>query len=75
MLALLIWLDKKRSFLKYVAATILVAAILAYFIGRAQPVATTVAQLEPGTAYLWKVIAEDSNGTRVESETRRFTVK
>jgi len=75
LLALLIWLDKKRSFLKYMAVAILAVAILAYLIGRARPVAITVAQLEPGTAYLWKVIAEDSNGTRVESETRRFTVK
>jgi hypothetical protein len=75
LLALLIWLGTNRGILKLVAAVILVAVILAYFIGQTRPLSTTVARLDPATAYLWKVIAEDATGVRVESETRRFTVR
>ena len=35
----------------------------------------SVADLEPGKAYFWKVIVEDGNGGTVESETYRFEVK
>jgi hypothetical protein len=75
LLTLLIWLGTERKILKLVTAAILAAVILAYFIGQIRPLSTTVARLESSTAYLWKVIAEDAHGVRVESETRRFTVK
>jgi len=35
----------------------------------------TVPDLSTGTTYYWKVIAEDSNGGKRESERRRFTTK
>ena len=38
-------------------------------------VTKSVANLESGKAYFWKVIVEDGNGGTVESETYRFEVK
>ena len=35
----------------------------------------TVFNLKSGTAYFWKVIAEDGKGGTVESETLRLEVK
>jgi hypothetical protein len=43
--------------------------------GGTDTLSTTVARLEPGRSYFWKVIAEDGKGGSVESETRRLTVK
>ena len=37
--------------------------------------ATKVENLEPGTAYYWKVIVKDGNGLYTESEVRRFETK
>jgi hypothetical protein len=39
------------------------------------PVSTTVASLQSGKSYLWKVIAEDGQGGSIASETWRLTVK
>src|SRR5262249_13838428 len=75
LLALLIWLEKQRHLLGWVAVAVLAVAIIAYFVGQTRPFSATIARLDAATAYSWNVIAEDSTGARVESETRRFAVK
>ena len=58
---------------------VLVSAILAFYLYRTRPksgtVARTVAELQPGYDYAWKVIAEDGKGGISESETHRFKTK
>jgi hypothetical protein len=69
---------QRRLVLIAVAIAIIPAAILAFYLGRSRADVTptsTVAQLEPGGVYFWKVIAEDRDGGVVESETYRFTVR
>jgi len=61
-----------------VILAIVIAASIAYFMGRTAKESRTlsVAQLNAsGKSYFWKVLAEDSNGGKSESETFRFTVK
>lgn len=41
----------------------------------AETIARTVARLQPGQTYFWKVIAEDGKGATVESETRTIETK
>ncbi len=38
-------------------------------------VSYTVSELSPGTTYHWKVVADDGNGGRAESEVRNFTTQ
>jgi len=63
---------KKPALLLLVAIAILAVAVLAYYFTSAGAGSRTVADLEPDTAYSWKVIAEDGKGGTAESETRRF---
>ncbi len=75
---ILLGMKHKRGLLGLVVLVILVLVILAYFAGSSGAVQTaskTVTTLEPGKAYFWKVIAEDTKGGSTESETRRFTTK
>lgn len=68
-------LKHKRVLLILVAIAILPAVLVTFYFGRTSVVSTTVAQLEPGKVYFWKVIAEVDRGGTVESQTRRFTIK
>lgn len=79
-LVLLIYLGMKqrRALLRAVVIATVILAILAFYlcgIAGAKTASKTVAQLEPGKAYLWKVIAEDGKGGSTQSETRRFTTR
>jgi hypothetical protein len=68
-------LKHRRLVLVLVALAILPAVLLAFYLGRANVVSATAAQLEPGKVYFWKVIAQDGQGGTVESQTRRFVVR
>lgn len=59
------------------AAIVILASILAALVASrsAAALTTTVAQLQPGKVYFWRVIAEDSEGGMVESPVRRFLVR
>lgn len=43
--------------------------------GKLASSSTTIKSLKAGKVYFWKVLAEDQNGTIVESETRRLQVR
>lgn len=68
-------MKNKPGLLVLVAIVVLVAAILALYLCGSKTASRTVAELESGKAYYWKVIAEDGKGGTTESETRRFAVK
>lgn len=72
-------LKHKRLVLALVAIAILPAVLLALYLGRtpadSTTASTTVARLESGKVYFWKVVAADGQGGTVESQTRRFTVR
>ena len=68
----------RRRVLGLIAVVIVLAVLIAFYIGRRSTssgtLSNTVSGLESGL-YFWKVIAEDNKGGSTESETRRFTVK
>lgn len=68
-------LKHKRVLLILLAIAILPAVLLAFYFGRTTVVSTTVAQLQPGKVYFWRVIAEDDQGVAIESPVRRFIVR
>jgi len=68
-------LKHRRLVLVLAAIAILPLVLAALYFGRSTAVSTTAAQLQPGTVYFWKVIAEDGQGGTVESATRRFTMQ
>jgi hypothetical protein len=72
------WL-KKPGLLLVVVIVILAAVILAYQYcnSRTGPatITETIAELEPGKAYYWRVTAADGQGATVESAMRRFEVQ
>lgn len=75
---ILMGLQNKRGLLGGVAIAILIAVILAFYIGGiggSRTVSQTVSELEPGKTYFWKVIAQDGKGGSTESETRRLTTR
>ena len=76
---LLTGLKHKRALLVVLAIAILPAVLLAFYFGRTAggtaDLSATTAQLQPGKVYFWKVIAEDSEGQAVESQTRRFVAR
>ena len=82
LLVFLIWLGlkKKQPILLYLlVVAVLIGIIVAFYVGRNRSssaiLAKSVPGLESGTAYYWKVIAEDGKGGTTESETRRFEIK
>ncbi len=78
LLAVLFFMGVRRRpvLLSFVAVAI-VAVVVTFLVGRGAPrsLSRTVAGLEPGKAYYWKVIAEDGKAGTVESETRRFEIR
>lgn len=68
-------LRNRPALLALVALLLLPLVFAAFYLGRSKALDVTVAQLSPGQAYLWKVIAEDRDGAIAESETRRLTVR
>jgi hypothetical protein len=68
-------LKHRRGLLFLVAIPFLLAIVFAFYIGRDKTLSATIAQLEPGKVYFWKVVAEDDQGGFVESQTRLFVVK
>jgi hypothetical protein len=72
-------LKQKRALLVVLAILILPAVLLAFYFGRTAggtaDLSATTARLQPGKVYFWKVVAEDSEGQAVESQTRRFVVR
>jgi hypothetical protein len=75
LIVLLVRAKKGRGLLALLAIVVLVAVVLIILFGRAGDTSRTVAELTPGKAYFWKVIAEDGKGGTVESKTRRFRTK
>ena len=71
--------QRKPVLLVVLAIAVLASASVAVYLHwtRTRPgtVAKTLAQLEPGRDYSWKVIAEDGKGGITESETRRFKTR
>jgi hypothetical protein len=65
----------KRAVLALLAIIVLAAALAAMYASRTAGLTTTVARLETGKMYFWRVIAEDGEGGVVESPTRSFLVK
>jgi len=65
----------KRAVLAVVAIGALASALVAVYAGRTGQLTTTVAPLQSGKVYFWRVIAEDSEGGMVESPMRRFVVR
>jgi hypothetical protein len=72
---ILMRMRNRRVLLTSVALATLAAAVLALYICGGKSGTKTVAGLESGKAYFWKVVAEDGEGGNTQSETRRFTVK
>jgi hypothetical protein len=68
-------LKYRLALLAVVAIAVVAAVLIAIYFIRTSAVSTTVAQLEPGKVYFWKVTAEDGEGGTVDSPTRRFTVR
>ena len=66
---------RSRPLWGLIAMLVLFAVLVAYWIGQREPLSATIAQLQEGRAYYWKVIAEDEQGRRTPSQTRRFSVK
>lgn len=59
-----------------ILAAIVLAILFALCRMSAQvPLKTSVADVQPGKVYFWKVVAETTEGITVESRTRRFEVK
>ena len=75
LLIILIFFEVGRGPMRLVALAVVAALLVAFLMGRSRPATATVVALEPGTPYLWKVIAESATGDHVESETHRFTIK
>jgi mono/diheme cytochrome c family protein len=65
----------KRAVLALLAIVVLAAALAAMYASRTAGPTTTVARLETGKMYFWRVIAEDGQGGVVESPTRSFLVR
>ena len=76
-LLLFIGMRHRRGVLSLLALASLVVIIFAFYIGAtsSKKLSKTVAGLESGKVYLWKVIVEDGKGGATESETRHFTTK
>lgn len=68
-------LRHRRGLLALVALLLLPAVVIAFQAGRAEILDTTMANLDSGGSYFWKVIAEDGEGAIAESPTRRLTVQ
>lgn len=79
-IALLIHLGmrQRHALLKVVAVAVLALATLAFYICGIASVKTafkTVAELQSGKTYAWKVIADDGKGGSTPSQARHFTTK
>jgi len=76
---LLVRRQRQPVLLILLAVVILISAVVAIYLRRTTPragtVAKTIAELQPGKEYSWKVIAEDGKGGISESETHRFKIK
>jgi len=78
LLLLILYLTLLRNrpvLLVVVAVLLLPAVVIAFHLGRAETLETTIVNLDSGGQYFWKVIAEDAQGAIAESPTRRLTVK
>lgn len=64
-----------RPLLALLTLAILAAAVFALLSSRSNNLSRTVAALESGQSYYWKVVVEDGKGGTTESKTRRFVVK
>jgi hypothetical protein len=65
----------RLALLAFVTIAVVAAVLIAVYFIRTSAPSTTVAQLERGKVYFWKVTAEDGEGGTVDSPTRRFTVR
>jgi hypothetical protein len=77
LLLLLLLFSRVRYRWALVAAVLIAVAaavLVPLTVSRSTVASTTVARLEPGGIYFWKVVAENDEGRTVESPTRRFTV-
>ena len=79
LLAILYFLGLKDRIkvLIWLALGVIILTILAYFYCKKSGNSNSysVTNLEPNKSYFWKVIAEDGNGGKTESEIWRFDVK
>jgi hypothetical protein len=78
LVALILWLATGARLLIAILLSLAVAlwaGAQVYFIQSGFAVGTTASSLDPGKIYRWKVVAEDTEGNLVESETRRLVAK
>lgn len=69
-------LRTQRGLLVVIALVLLGSLVYAYiYMGRNAAPSATVAELQPGKVYFWKVVAEDDQGALSESQTRRLQVR